>query len=472
MRHTPSIIRWSAPALLLLFSACEKAPEQVTLRDPLDRIQERGTLRVVTRNAPTTWFIDREGKDAGPEYDLARSFADALAVELELIPAENPEEILAVLQQGDADIAAAGLTATEARQRRFDSSPAYQTVRQQVVCRRGGKRAKRVAELHNVELAVPRGSSYVDTLRSLQIQNPRLSWQETDDEDTEALLERVWRRELDCTIADSNIVAINRRYYPELVVTFDISDDQQLVWYMARPSGGLGDAVAAWLEEIRGNGEVDAILERYYGFAELFNYVDVRKFLKRIERRLPKFRSMFEAAAEETGLHWTLLAAQSYQESHWDPRARSPTGVRGIMMLTLTTAREMGVTSRLDPAQSIEAGARYLARLRDRLPEEIYEPDRTWIALAAYNVGMGHVRDAFTLAKRLDKVPWVWKDLKTVLPLLARKKYYKTLRYGYARGWEPVRYVDNIRNYEEMLVQHVRNHEARTTAVAEREAAE
>jgi len=206
-----------------------------------------------------------------------------------------------------------------------------------------------------------------------------------------------------------------------------------------------------WFAILEGKGELASILNKHYGFVELFDYVDLSRFNRRIQKRLPKYSADFKQAADEFSLPWTLLAAQSYQESHWRANAKSPTGVRGIMMLTLITAKEMGVKSRLNPQQSIKGGAKYLRRLIDRLPEEIVEPDRTWFALAAYNVGMGHIYDARQLAREKEKDPDKWHDLETVLPLLSQKKYYKKLKYGYARGKEPVRYVQRIRNFRNIL---------------------
>lgn len=178
---------------------------------------------------------------------------------------------------------------------------------------------------------------------------------------------------------------------------------------------------------------------------------DIKVLKRHVRTRLPLYRVHFQQAAEQYGLSWTLLAAQGYQESHWNRKARSPTGVRGLMMLTKTTAASLGVTNRLDPVQSIRGGAKYLAKLRGRLPKDIQRPNRTFIALAAYNVGMGHVKDARTLAVRQGKDPNRWPDLRTVLPLLTDKRYYKTLRYGYARGHETVHYVKRIRAYLSLL---------------------
>ena len=183
---------------------------------------------------------------------------------------------------------------------------------------------------------------------------------------------------------------------------------------------------------------------------------EMRRFQHHIETRLPQYRRQFEEVAQVYEISWTLLAAQAYQESHWDRHAVSPTGVRGIMMLTRNTASSLGIQNREDPTKSIEGGARYFQKLEKRLPRRIGKADRIWIALAAYNVGMGHIEDAQHLARRMDKNPNSWKDLKTMLPLLAQKPYYETLRYGYARGWEPVRYVKRIRAYHALLEQYFR----------------
>ena len=184
---------------------------------------------------------------------------------------------------------------------------------------------------------------------------------------------------------------------------------------------------------------------------------EARRFYYHIETRLPQYRRQFEGIAQAYGISWTLLAAQAYQESHWDRHAVSPTGVRGIMMLTRNTASSLGIQNRSDPTKSIEGGARYFQNLEKQLPVHIGKPDRIWIALAAYNVGMGHIKDAQYLARRMGKNPNSWNDLKTILPLLSKKTYYKTLQYGYARGWEPVQYVKRIRSYHALLEQYLRD---------------
>lgn len=421
-------------------------PPDTTLADLL----EQGRLLVATRNAPTMYYHGRLGPE-GLEHDLIADFADDLGLKVEFVIEEGVDGVLAALDSGRVHIAAAGLTRLPERDRRYLPGPVYETVRQQVVSRRGQRRPRKPADLVGREVGVVAESSYRERLEELTGKHPRLQWEEFDSVNTEELLHRVWRGELELTVADENIVSLNRRYFPELIVAFHLTEPESLVWYFHPDAESLRVAAPGWLEQYRASGQLAQRHEFYFGFLGQYDYVDTRKFMDRIEERLPKYRSMFEKVAGEFGIPWTILAAVSYQESHWNPRAKSPTGVRGMMMLTQATAKEMGVDNRLDPEQSVRGGMKYLAGLYSRLPSSVTLPDRYWIALAAYNVGYGHVLDARSLARKLGKNPDLWIDLSQVLPLLAQRKYYSKLKYGYARGYEPVQYVDRIRNYEDIL---------------------
>lgn len=447
--------------MLVLLLACDDRGYRIN-RDQaptrsLAEIRESGTLVVATRNAPTTWYIDRDDEPAGPEYELVRAFAGWLGVEPEFVFGGTVSEILDMIERGEADLAAAGLTITDERRDRFRFGPAYLEVTQQLVCRRDRPQPESLEDLPGLEIHVIADSSYTERLRELRdAQLPELEWHETDELVTEQLLEAVWLREIECTIADSNIVDINRRYFPELSAPVNLTREQYLGWVMPQPRDDLGRAVGEWLAAYREQGRLDHWHDRNFGFVEVFDYVDTRVYIRRIGERLRHYQPWFEQAGERYGIPWTLLAAQAYQESHWRADAVSPTGVRGIMMLTQRTAQHMDVNNRLDPRQSIFGGARYLEWMRERFPEELEEPDRTWIALAAYNVGLSHVRDAQKLAREFGLDPYQWRDLREVLPLLADPDYYHDLPHGYARGHEPVRYVERIRDYQFILENELR----------------
>jgi membrane-bound lytic murein transglycosylase F len=302
-------------------------------------------------------------------------------------------------------------------------------------------------------LEVIAGSSHEESLRALQLDHPQLHWISNPSLDSADLLQMVWNQLIDYTVADSNDVAIHQRFYPELRVAFDIGKADKLAWaFTAGADDSLYQAAEKFFSKLRASGKLDELIERHYGHVQDFDYVGTRSYMRHIEQRLPDFIPLFESASAETGLDWRLLAAVGYQESHWDENARSPTGVRGLMMLTRHTMAFLGLDDRIDAEQSIMGGARYIRLIKDRLPERIKEPDRTWLALAAYNVGYGHLEDARVLAQKRGGDPDKWLDIKETLPLLAQKQWYKQTKYGYARGLEPVRYVENIRSYYDILV--------------------
>jgi len=417
----------------------------------LERVMKKGTLTVVTRNSPTTYYVGPEGP-TGPEYDLAKAFAEHLGVELKLITPQRFSDIIPAIEHGDADFAAAGLTVTESRAARVRFTPPYQTITQQLVYRSGSGRVRPASfdSLDDAVIDVVAGSSHEELLATgagrFEIRPHRTT-------ESEELLYLVWQGLMDYTVADSNEVMLNQRFYPELTVAFDVSEPEELAWaFPPDEDTSLYDAAVAFFEQIRADGRLQQILERHYGHAERLDYVGTRVYLRHIETRLPEYRDWFERAANEHGIDWRLLAAIGYQESHWNPLARSPTGVRGLMMLTQRTARQMDVKNRLDPEESIMGGANYFMHVKAKLPDRIQEPDRTWLALAAYNVGFGHLEDARKITEHQGGDPDKWVDVMERLPLLSQKAYYQYTRFGYARGREPVQYVQNIRSYYDILV--------------------
>ncbi len=422
----------------------------------LDRIRDSGRLVVLTRNAPTTYYEDRAGPN-GFEYRLTQAFAAHLGIDrVEYVLFDSIDAIVRALAEGEGDIAAAGITRLPNRERLGIFGPTYIEVHEQLVCHRGIRpRPLPIERLPGLRLRIASGTSYIRTLIDLRRRLPGLGWEISGEQSTEQILADVAAHRIDCTIADSNIVRINRRYYPELVIERNLTPARPLAWMIPNGARGLQSELARWFREIRADGRLQRIVDESYGHIPSFDYVDIRTFKRRIRRRLPRYRPLFEAAAAEVGLPWTLLAAQAYQESHWLRTARSPTGVRGIMMLTLDTARSLGVDNRLDARQSIPAGARYLRRLIELVPATVDEDDRIWFALAAYNMGMGHVLDARRLARQLGKEANDWSTLSEILPLLTQRRYYRHLPHGYARGTEALSYVRHIRNYQAILEQHL-----------------
>ncbi len=417
----------------------------------LEQVQQRGELVVATRNSATTYYEGRNGLE-GLEYELVTAFAERIGVKVRFVVFDDIGRLLDRVARQKVDMAAAGLTATEGRERRIRFGTGYQRITPQLVYRAGTRRPRSMRDLVGENLEVVAGSSHEEELRRLRDLLPDLSWDAREDIAGEELLHLVYQGLVDYAVADSNEVALNRRFYPELQVAFDLTQPQALAWaFPHTQDSSLYDAAAEFLEEMRVSGRLDQLIERYYGYVERLSFVDTRTFKRHAWQRLPQYRAWFERAAAEHGVDWKLLAAIGYQESHWDPEAVSPTGVRGIMMLTRATSDLWNVADRTDPEQSIMAGGRHLRYLLDRIPDRIPEPDRTWLALAAYNAGFGHLEDARILTDRASADPDKWSEVKKRLPLLSQARYHRTVPHGYARGREPVVYVDNVRKYYDQL---------------------
>jgi membrane-bound lytic murein transglycosylase F len=302
-------------------------------------------------------------------------------------------------------------------------------------------------------IEVVKGSAGVEQLRALRKRHPRLRWKEVAESDSEGLLSRLSEGKTDLVVTESHVLDVVRKFYPKLARAFPIGDPTPLAWMF--PQDGdpvLAERAKEFFLRITYDGTLRQILDRYYGHVQRLGQLDFANFLERRLSVLPRYRSMFKEAQELTGMDWRLLAALGFQESHWDPLAVSPTGVRGLMMLTAETADRMRVSDRLDPRQNIPAGAQYLLELKDTLPVRIREPDRTWLALAAYNVGYGHLEDGRILTQRRGMNPDLWVNVKQVLPLLSRYEYYSTVRYGFCRGGEAVVLTENIRAYYDILM--------------------
>ena len=431
--------------LACLACACEQGPK------PVAPIAQSGELVVLTVNGPTTYFEDAQGLPSGLEYDLATMFANELKVKATFVLTDNPAKIDRLLREGQAHLAAASLA------RHFDFpgglawGPSYHAAQHQIVCRAMDPKPKALADLAGMRIGVIE-ESVADYLLTdppkLSVPIERLP----PGTSTADLLEKVANEDLDCALVESTRYTLARRFFPTLEVAFNMGKPVDYAWLVAPgDKKRILEAAGPFFERLRKDGTLKRLIDRYYGHALRFTAVDSSTLLEQIGAQLPKLKTFFMEAELASGIDWRLVAAIGYQESHWDAKATSPTGVRGLMMLTEETADRLQIKDRLDARDSILGGARYFALLKEQLPSRIDEPDRTWLALAAYNVGIGHLEDARVLAQRANLNPDKWQDVRQVIAKLSEPESFKSLKHGYARGGEAMQLVDNIRNYYDVL---------------------
>ena len=435
--------------LIILTVFCLVACSEPPATTHLGQIKQQEKIRIGTLAGESTYYVSADG-ELGFEYELAEAFAKFLDVELEIIPFFSIKDMLNKLDKGQIDILASGLTVNQARLKNYRFAPEYRTISQKLVFKQGRIRPRNFSQL-DAPITVIAKSAHATSLLNANNEFKTFEWIETDEFDEAELLQGVIDGKFDYTIADSHTLALFRRYHPELSIGFSVTKDEPVAWMLQRSND---DSLYALAIEFFGFAQSSGLLhnleEKYFGHVRQFNYINTLAYIEALRDILPKYQPWFEQYARS--LDWRLLAAVSYQESMWDPRAKSPTGVRGIMMLTQPTAKSVGVTNRLDAEQNIRGGAIYLEKLIKRVPERILEPDRTWLTLAAYNVGFGHMEDARVLTQKAGGDPDKWAEVKKHLPLLIKKQHYRQTRYGFARGDVAVKYVDNIRRYYDTLI--------------------
>ena len=414
-------------------------------------IQERGELLVSTLSSPLI-YDDINGKTIGLDYELAQLFADYLGVKLKVTVRQNINQLFDDLDHDRADILAAGLVYNSERSKNYQPGPTYYSVSQQVVYRVGSLRPRSLADITDQQLTIAPGHVVIDDLRALKEKKyPNLSWTVDPKLGTTELLEQVKDKKLAYTIADSVAISLFQRVHPEIAVALDVTDEQPVTWFTQLDDDQtVSAAMLDFFNSINEDGTLARLEEKYLGHGDDFDYVDTRTFLRAVDSVLPDLQPLFEKYAQ--AIDWKLLAAISYQESHWDAQATSPTGVRGLMMLTKNTAQSLGISDRTDAEQSISGGAQYLQDMMAKVPETVPEGERIWFALAAYNMGYAHMLDARALTAKTKGNPDSWSDVKQRLPLLSQKQWYQKLTYGYARGHEAYAYVENIRKYQISLV--------------------
>lgn len=417
-------------------------PEETTIQ----RIKRKGAITLLTSYGRTTYYIYRES-EMGFEYELSKAFADYLGVDLNLIVADW-EDILPLLNDNRGDYVGSRVVITPGRKEFVSFSRPYLSMDEHVITHKN-KKLKKLEKLDGQTVTVRNFSSYEERLKTMQSDN--LSFQiKLVDETPETLIELASKDKSMITIADLQLARRLLPFYPNFRIRFPIAQNQPVGWVVKKGNDALINEMNAFLLRAKGSGLIDRLKEKYFDLPDTCDCFDAYKFHRRLKTRLPKYMKQIQDESQKYGFDWRKVAAVIYQESHFDKNAHSYTGVRGLMQLTQATAKRMGVTDRLDPSQSIKGGVKYLHLLYQRY-DEIDPFNRMNFALAAYNVGPGHVDDAMKIAALKGLPPKEWQSIKEVLPLLGRRKYYKQTKYGYARGWEAVSYVQNVNRYYDIL---------------------
>ena len=417
----------------------------------LKQIKSNGILRIALVADPPHYFPSKV-KKRGYDFELVSHYATSIDVELEIIKTNTSDEIIFLLNQGKVDIGILG-SSPEFDQKNIKNVVTYNNSKWYVIGNRANRQLpKSIDSIEPNTMIVANGSNASFILHSIKEDYPSLLWDELKNTNVRSILERINENHSKISIISEDIYVYYQYLFPETKKIFVLPIKYPSRW-LVKNNNNLSFlySINSFFNKYKQNGKLEKIGKTYYEHLNAFDYVDIRYYLKRIDKKLPKYKKYFVEAAKNSALDARIIAAVSYQESHWNRKARSPTGVRGMMMLTLDTAKRVGVKNRLNAKQSIFGGAKYLKILYESLSNTIKEPDRLWFALAAYNIGLGHVEDARTITKSQGDNPNSWIDVEKHIPKLSQKKWYKKTKYGFARGHESIEFVKRVRRYYDIL---------------------
>ncbi len=431
-----------------------EAQRKPVYKEDLPGIKDRKVLRVLTRNNATTYFLWR-GQLLGFEYELIRRFADQHGLYLQMIVPPSRQNLIPWLLSGQGDVIAASMAITEQRKKYgLGFSRPYNFVSEVVVTRAGEEDLNSVEDLEGRSIVVRRSSNYWSTLEELRDNGLHFLLKAAPEElEDEEIIARVASGEYDLTVTASNVLDVELTWRDDIKAAFALGEPVPQGWAVRKEDTHLLEALNRFIKkEYRGV---------FYNLTYRKYFENPRRIIKQASLRVDSLQSgqfspyddIVRKYAEEYGFDWHLIVAQMYQESRFDPDARSWMGALGLMQVLPRTAKQLGFTDLRTPEEGIHAGVRYLAWLRERFDEDISVHDRTWFALASYNAGLGHVRDARRLAKRLGMEPKRWfGEVERAMLLLSRNKYAQKAHHGYVRGRETVKYVREIRNRYEAYV--------------------
>ena len=437
---------------------------------PPPAINER--LVVAVRLGPTSWYPGPDGLPTGFDHDLLAKFAEDRKLKLEIVEVGSAAELLSKVAEGEVHIGAGGLYRPPG-----GVSPGIKTddgarvlwtagffaVEPVLIYTTDGFKPKDWKDLAGAAVGYVDGTGIEASLLKIRREHSEVTWKPMALPSADALIAQVSDGHVDYAIVPSIDAAASRNVFLDYDVGFTVGAKRDLAWAVAPLQGKLRDEIDAFFAQSRRDGLLKRLAERYFTNTRQVERIDAGVFLDRIKTLLPEYRTTFQRAQVATGVDWRLLAAIAYQESQWDPFATSETGVRGLMQITEDTAKHLRI-DRLNPMDAVVGAAQYVQDLKSKLPPRITEPDRTWFALAAYNIGLAHLEDARILAQKQKLNPDSWSDVKQVLPLLALPEYHEGTKYGYARGGMPVAFVDRVRAYYDILLRQETAYQPRLRA--------
>ncbi len=404
-------------------------------------------LRVITRNSPETYFLWR-GELLGFEYELMRRYASLHNLKLEMVVADSYDEMLTMLKEGRGDMIAAGLSRTQDRlvkikQQKMQSSIRYNRVSELLVAHKESPTINHLSDLKGRVITLRRTSSFWQTAQQL-VKEYKVTLVAADELlATEILISQVADKTIDLTIADSNLVAIEKNFRDEIITPLKLKDNVPYAYVIRNNNPQLLSSLNEFIRQHYRKTFYNVVKNKYFKNAR--NQNKLRESRLQVGSDLSPYDNIIKNNVSEYNFDWRLIVSQMYQESRFDPLASNSTGAKGLMQMLPRTAKELGVTNLTEPEQAISSGIRYLNWTRDRFSKDLPVQEQIFFSLASYNAGFGHVKDAQRLARQLGLRDDKWfNHVEKAMLLLQQKEYYKKARFGYVRGTEPVNYVRDI----------------------------
>ncbi|MAC15809.1 MAG: ABC transporter substrate-binding protein [Alcanivorax sp.] len=408
-------------------------------------IKEHGVLRVITSNNPASYFMWR-GELMGFDYDLINDFAKKHRLRVSVVVRDSPSAMFAALQAGEGDVIAASMTVTEDRQKQgWMFSDRYLEVNEQLIGRSDEAPLENIGQLAGRTVAVNPETAYYDTLQKLRESDFPFIVQEVPGASTEMLINAVANGEYDLTMADSHLAAMESTYREDIAVLFEFEPAKEIGWGLRPEQQALEEQLNSYIARHYRGLNYNITYNRYFREKKTINTHEAYRVGS--GKAISPYDELVKSEALKYGLDWRLITSQMYQESRFNPKARSFAGAQGLLQVMPRTGRQLGYSNLTRPENGVAAGVAYMDWLEQRFPARLDLAEKLYFTLAAYNAGHGHVEDARRLAERLGKDPDKWfGNVEEAMLLLSRPEYARQARYGYVRGAEPVKYVRQIKN--------------------------